>query len=345
MATRTTRKTSRTARNHRKAIVAGPSEEVRAAVAHSIRSSEEANAPHELLPTLAGNERLSPRYHHTPLPSRLHHELSHLLKGPSHLETDLIRAKLGIYLDLVDAKFRLPYKYTFYPRNEVAIGGQPYQEEYFKRESFPSRENGMVAATGFGRFSPNNGQFQMVAVSMGTRASIWLGPTVEVETDAPTDLLIAANILLEHQFALSASRNNPLSPNTSGWADSEVYLRAFVSARDKTTSAQLPTPDLYPWKPLSMVSLQPDLGGPGYTTPGGRQISPGISWQGGSPTLNIAFDPNGPLPPNAKCEITVTCLIGSDAAGAKNESRYGYSCIADTRAFGKFSSIELLLFT
>jgi hypothetical protein len=271
--------------------------------------------------------------------------LGKLLEGSKYIEPDLIRSKLRVYLELT--KLKLPVRQTFYPRNDVPVGGKPYEEEFFKREIFSARETGLVAATGFGMFSPDTGQFQMVAVSMGTKSQIWLGPTVEVETDAaPTDLLITANVLLEHQFSLSATRNAPPSTNISGWADSEVYLRALVTARDKTTSAVIPTLDLLPWKPLNMVSLQPGLGGPGYTTvPGGRQVSPGTSWQGGSPTLNIAFEPGGPLPPNARCEITMTCLIVSDAAGAKGEARYGYACIADTRAYGKFSSIECWLFT
>jgi hypothetical protein len=278
------------------------------------------------------------------LPSRLHHELWKLLEGSKYVETDLIRSKLGVYLEL--AKMKLPLRRTFYPRDDVPVGGHGYEEEYFKREIFSARETGLVAASGFGMFSPNTGQFQMVAVSMGTRSSIWLGPTVRVDTDAPTDLLLTANVLLEHQFTLSATRNSPPSADTSGWADSEVYLRAFVTARDKTTLAPLPTPDLLPWKPLNMVSLQPGLGGPSYTTiPGGRHISPGTSWQGGSATIHIAFEPGGPLPPNARCDITMTCLIVSDAAGAQGEARYGYACVADTRAFGKFSSIELWLFT
>ena len=156
--------------------------------------------------------------------------------------------------------------------------------------------------------------------------------------------MITANVLIEHQFDLSATRNPPTPP--SGWADSEVYLRASLVARDKTTSAVIPTPDLLPGKPLNSVSLQPDLVGPAYTTvPGGRQISPGTSWQGGSPTLNIAFEPGGPLPPNARCEISITCLIVSDAAGAKGDARYGYACVADTRAYGKFSSIDCWLFS
>jgi len=227
----------------------------------------------------------------------------------------------------------------------VPVGGKPYEKEFLKREVFSARETGLVAATGFGMFSPDTGQFQMVAVSMGTRSQIWLGPTVVVETGPPTDLMVTANMLLEHQFTLSATRNAPPSGETSGFADSEIYLRPLVIARDKTTSAVLPTLDLLPWKPLNMVSLVPGLGMPAYTTPGGRHLSPGTSWQDSSSTVAIAYEPSGPLPPNARCEITMTCLIVSDAAGAKNESRYGYACTADTRAYGKFSSIECWLFT
>ena len=335
-----------TAVKNRKAAYARSPNKVQAAVARSIKSRDDDVAARRLADS-ADNESLSPAYRHTPLPSRLHHELTKLLEGPRHAETDLIRAKLGLYLELAKVKYRLPVRHTFYPRNEVPAGCKPYQEEFFMREFFSARETGLVAATGFGRFSPDNGQFQMVAVSMGTGSSIWLGPTVEVETDAaPTDLLITANLLLEHQFALSATRNNPLSTDTSGWADSQIILRALVSARDKTTSAVIPTLDLLPRKPLNSVSLQPGLGGPGYTTvPGGTQISPGTSWEGGSSTLNLAFEPGGPLPPNARCEITVTCLITSDAAGTKGEARYGYACVADTRAYGKFSSIDCWLFT
>ncbi len=328
----------------REAAVARAAETIQAAVARSMASRQERDAPQRLA-GLLGNDSVSPSYRHTPLPSRLHHELSKLLEAPKHVESDLIRSKLGLYLELAKFKLKLPVKKTFYPRNEVPAGGHGYEEEFFKREIFSARETGLVAATGFGMFSPNTGQFQMVAVSMGTRSSIWLGPTVEVETDAPTDLLVTANLLLEHQFTLSATRNGPPSANTSGWADSQIYLRALITARDKTTSALLPTPDLLPWKPLNDVSLQPGLGGPAYTTPGGRHISPGTSWQGGSSTVNIVFDPGGPLPPNARCEITVTCLIVSDAAGSQGEAHYGYACVADTRAYGKFSSVELLLFT
>jgi hypothetical protein len=323
-----------------------PSKEPQAGVASSNKSTHADDAAPRRFMDPMGNDSLAPTYRHTPLPSRLHHELSKWLEGPAHADTELIRSKLGLYLELAKFKYRLPVRQTFYPRNEVPSGGKPYEEEFFKREFFSARETGLVAATGFGMFSPDTGQFQMVAVSMGTRSSIWLGPTVKVETDAPTDLLMTANVLLEHQFALSATRKSPPSTDTSGWADSEIYLRAFVTARDKTTSAPIPTLDLLPWKPLNMVSLQPGLVGPAYTTvPGGRQVAPGTSWQGGSPTLNIAYKPEGPLPPNARCEITMTCLIVSDAAGAKNEARYGYACIADTRAFGKFSSIECWLFT
>ena len=323
-----------------------PSKDAQAGVAGSKESTRDDEAATHRFMDLMRNDSLSPSYRHTPLPSRLHHELSKWLEGPTHVETDLIRSKLRLYLELAKIKYRLPVRQTFYPRNEVPAGGKPYEEEFFKREFFSARETGLVAATGFGMLSPDTGQFQMVAVSMGTRSTIWLGPTVKVETDAPADLLLTANVLLEHQFALSATRNAPPSADTSGWADSEIYLRAFVTARDKTTSALIPTLDLLPWKPLNMVSMQPGLVGPGYTTvPGGRQISPGTSWQGSSPTLNIALNSDGPLPPNARCEITMTCLIVSDAAGAKNEARYGYACVADTRAFGKFSSIECWLFT
>lgn len=329
----------------RNARHARPSQDVRADVVGSVESIRDDEAATHRFTGLISNDSLSRSYRHTPLPSRLHHELSKWLEGSTHVETDLIRSKLGLYLELAKIKYRLPVRQTFYPRNEVPAGGKPYEEEFFKREFFSARETGLVAGTGFGMFSPDTGQFQMVAVSMGTSSTIWLGPTVKVETDAPTDLLLTANVLLEHQFALSATRNAPPSTNTSGWADSEIYLRGFVTARDKTTSALIPTLDLLPWKPLNMVSMQPGLVGPGYTTvPGGRQISPGTSWQGGSPTLNIAYKPDGPLPPNARCEITMTCLIVSDAAGAKNEARYGYACVADTRAFGKFSSIECWLF-
>ena len=328
----------------RKAAYSRAPKEVQSAIARSIESREGDAAAQQLADTL-GSENLAPTYRHTPLPSRLHHELSKLLEGPAHAEIELIRAKLGLYLELAKVKYRLPVRHTFYPRNEVPVGGKPYKEEFVRREVFSARETGLVAATGFGMFSPNTGQFQMVAVSMGTRSQIWVGPLVEVETDAaPTDLLITANVLIEHQFTLSATRNPPTPP--SGWADSEVYLHASLIARDKTTLAVIPTPDLLPSKPLNSVSLQPDLVGPGYTTvPGGRQISPGTSWQGGSPTLSIAFEPSGPLPPNARCEISIICLIVSDAAGAKGEARYGYSCVADTRAYGKFSSIECWLFT
>ena len=344
MATRsTTKKTPATALK-REARVARSSEEIRSAVDKSITSQQRQERTERAVADPSAIGSVLPAYRHTPLPSRLHHELSKWLEGPQYIETDLIRAKLGIYLELAKAKFKLPRKHTFYPRDEVPAGGKPYEEEFFEREMFSARETGLVAATGFGKFSPDNGQFQMVAVSMGTRSSIWLGPSVEIETDDPADLLITANVLLEHQFTLSATRNHPPSTNTSGWADADIYLRAFVVARDKTTSAPLPTPDLLPWKPLNSVSLQPGLGGPGYSTLS-RQIMPGTSWQGGSPTLNIAFQPEGPLPPNAKCEITVSCLIISDAAGAQGETHYGYSCVADTRAYGKFSSIELLLFT
>ena len=55
--------------------------------------------------------------------------------------------------------------------------------------------------------------------------------------------------------------------------------------------------------------------------------------------------PGGILAPNARCEIKLTCLIIRDAMGVKNETGFGYSCVADTRAFGKFSSMESLLFT
>jgi hypothetical protein len=328
----------------RKATHARAPKEVQAAVARSIESRNDDAAAQRLAGSL-GNEALSPTYRHTPLPSRLHHELSKLLEGPRYADTELIRAKLGVYLELAKVKYKLPLRHTFYPRNEVPVGAKPYEEEFVRREVFSARETGLVAATGFGMFSPDTGQFQMVAVSMGTRSQVWVGPIVEVETGAaPTDLLITANLLIEHQFDLSATRNPPTPP--SGWADSEVYLRAALVARDKTTSAVIPTPDLLPWKPLNSVSLQPYLVGPGYTTvPGGRQISPGTSWQGGSPTLNIAFEPSGPLPPNARCEISITCLIVSDAAGAQGEARYGYSCVADTRAYGKFSSIDCWLFT
>jgi hypothetical protein len=346
MPTRSPTKKTSAAVQKRKAVHARPAKEVQAAITRSIESRQSDEDAAQQLASLLGNNSLSSSYRHTPLPSRLHHELGKLLEGPKHVESDLIRSKLGIYLELAKVKYKLPLRQTFYPRNEVPVGGKPYEEEFFKREIFHARETGLVAATGFGQLSPNTGQFQMVAVSMGTKSQIWLGPTVEIETEAPTDLLMTANVLLEHQFTLSATRNAPPSANTSGWADSEIYLRAIVTARDKTTSALLPTPDLLPWKPLNMVSLQPGLAGPGFTTvPGGRHISPGTSWQGGSSALNIAFDPGGALPPNAPCEITMTCLIVSDAAGAKGEGRYGYACVADTRAYGKFSSIECWLFT
>ena len=328
----------------REATLARAAETIQAAVARAMASKQDRDAPQRLA-GLLGHDRVSPSYRHAPLPSRLHHELSKLLEGPKHAESDLLRSKLGLYLELAKIKLKLPVKKTFYPRHDVPAGGNGYEEEFFKREIFSRRETGLVAATGFGMFSPNTGQFQMVAVSTGTQSSIWLGPTVKVETDAPTDLLVTANVLLEHQFTLSATRTGPPSANTSGWADSQIYLRALVTARDKTTSALLPTPDLLPWKPLNDVSLQPGLAGPPYTTPGGRHISPGTSWQGGSSTVNIAFDPSGPLPPNARCEITLTCLIVSDAAGAQGEAHYGYASVADTRAYGKFSSIELLLFS
>jgi hypothetical protein len=318
--------------------------EAQAGIGRSIVSRQGDDAAQRLLTGLLGNDNLSPSYRHTPLPSRLHHELGKLLEASNYIEPDQIRSKLRVYLEVM--KHKLPVRQTFYPRNDVAAGGKPYEEEFFKRESFEARETGLVAATGFGMFSPDSGEFQMVAVSMGTKSQILLGPIVEVETDAPTDLLITANVLLDHRFSLSATRNAP--PSTpSGWADSGVYLEALVTARDKTTSAVIPTLDLVPrWKPLYSVSLEPGLGGPGYTTvPGGVQISPGTSWQDSSPTLNIAFEPGGPLPPNARCEITVICLIVSDAAGAKGEDRYGYACIADTRANGKFCSIECWLFT
>ena len=342
MPTRSSTEKTPVAAKKRRAAPPRPADEVQAAIARSMETRRE-SATQQLAGVLT-NESASPNYRHTPLPTRLHHELWKLLEGSKYVETDLIRSKLGIYLELAKAKYTLPQKHTFYPRNEVPVGGEPYEEEYFKREIFTARETGLVAATGFGMFSPNTGQFQMVAVSMGTRSQIWLGPTVQIETDDPTDLLITANLLLEHQFTLTATRNMPQA-NTAGWADSEIHLRALVTARDKASSALLPTPDLLPWKPLNTVSLSPGLVGPAYTTPGGRHISPGTSWQGGSSTVHIAFDPGGPLPPNARCDITLTCLIVSDAAGAKNETSYGYACIADTRAFGKFSSIELLLFT
>ena len=344
MATRSPTKKTPTPAQKREARVARSPKEVQSAVDKAITSQQRQERMEQAVADVSAIGSVSPIYRHTPLPSRLHHELSKWLEGTQYIDTDLIRAKLGIYLELGKAKYRLPVVHTFYPRDEVPRGGKPYEEEFFKREIFSARETGLVAATGFGRFSPDNGQFQMVAVSMGTRSSIWLGPTVEIETDDPTDLLITANVLLEHQFTLSATRNHPPSANTSGWADSDVYLRAFVTARDKTTSAPLPTPDLFPWKPLNSVSLQPGLAGPGYSTLS-RQIMPGTSWQGGSATLNIAFQPEGALPPNAKCEITVSCLIVSDAAGAQGESHYGYACVADTRAFGKFSSIECWLFS
>lgn len=345
MSTKSATKKTSAAAQKRGAGLARPRQEVQAAIGRAIKSKQNDEVAARQLDALPSTESFSPSYRHTPLPSRLHHELGKLLDGPTHVQTEVIRSKLDLYLQVSKAKFKLPLVRTFYPRNEVPVGGKPYDEEFFKRETFSARETGLVAATGFGQFSPNTGQFQMVAVSMGTRSSIWLGPTVEVETDAPTDLLMTANILLEHQFTLSATRNLPPT-DTSGWADSEIYLRAFVTARDKKTSALLPTPDLLPWKPLNTVSLEPGLVGPGYTTvPGGRQISPGTSWQGGSSTLNIAFEPAGQLPPNARCEITVTCLIVSDAAGAKGEARYGYACVSDTRAYGKFSSIECWLFT
>ncbi len=340
-----TEKTSAAAQK-RKARLARAPEEVRAAIGRSIESRRKDEDAAQRLAGALGNDNVAPSYRHPPLPSRLHHELSECLKGTKQVESDLIRSKLGLYLEVSKAKFKLPLMRAFYPRNEVPVGGKPYEEEFFKREIFSVRETGLVAATGFGQFSPDTGQFQMVAVSMGTRSQIWLGPTVVVETGAPTDLLVTANVLLEHQFTLSATRNLPPSANTSGFADSEIYLRPLVIARDKKTSAVLPTPDLLPWKPLHMVSLEPGLVGPGYTTvPGGRHISPGTSWQGSSATANIAFEPSGPLPPNARCEITMTCLIVSDAAGAKNEAHYGYACVADTRAYGKFSSIECWLFT
>ena len=345
MPTKSAIKKTPAAAQKREATLARPPQEVQAAIGRFIKSKQNDEDAARQLGGLLDTERLSPSYRHTPLPSRLHHELSKLLDGPKHVESELIRSKLGLYLQVSKAKFKLPVIRTFYPRNDVPVGGKPYEEEFFKREIFSARETGLVAATGFGQFSPNTGQFQLVAVSMGTRSSIWLGPTVEVETDAATDLVMTANVMLEHQFTLSATRNTPPS-NTAGWADSEIHMRAFVIARDKKTSAPLPAPELLPWKPLNMVSLEPGLVGPGYTTaPGGRHISPGTSWQGGSPTLTIAFEPSGPLPPNARCEITVTCSIVSDAAGARGEARYGYACVADTRAYGKFSSIECWMFT
>jgi hypothetical protein len=345
MSTRSSREKTAVAAKKRPSGLRRPTEQVQAAVTKSTASRRDDEAAARQLAGLLENDSVSPSYRHTPLPSRLHHELRKWLEGPKHVETDLIRSKLSAFFELAKIKLKLPIRQTFYPRDDVPLGGEEYEEEFFKREIFSARETGLVAATGFGMFSPDTGQFQMVAVSMGTRSSIWLGPTVRMDTDAPTDLLVTANLLLEHQFTLSATRNAPPSGNTAGYADSEIYLRAFVTARDKTTLAPLPIPDLLPWKPLNMVSLTPGLGGPGYTTPGGRHISPGTSWQGGSSTVHIVFDPGGPLPPNARCDITMTCLIVSDAAGAKNEASYGYACVADTRAFGKFSSIELLLFT
>ena len=209
------------ARTKRKAGVARPSPEVQAAIDRSIESRQSSDDARLVTGSLA-SDSVSPSYRHTPLESRLHHELSEWLKGAKHLEPDLVRSKLGIYLQASKAKFKLPLMRTFYPRNEVPVGGKPYEEEFFKREVFSARETGLVAATGFGMFSPDTGQFQMVAVSMGTRSEIWLGPTVVVETGPPADLMVTANILLEHQFTLSATRNTPPSAETSGFADSEI---------------------------------------------------------------------------------------------------------------------------
>jgi len=96
----------------RKAAYARQSTEVQAAVARSIESRDDDVAAQRLADSLS-NENLAPTYRHTPLPSRLHHELWKLLEGPTHAETELIRTKLGLYLELAKVKYRLPVRHTF----------------------------------------------------------------------------------------------------------------------------------------------------------------------------------------------------------------------------------------
>ena len=95
MPTRSPSKKTSAAAQKREVSSAGSPEEVQAAIARCIESRQSDDAAQRLT-SLLGNDNLSPRYRHTPLPSRLHHELGKLLEGSKYIEPDLIRSKLRV---------------------------------------------------------------------------------------------------------------------------------------------------------------------------------------------------------------------------------------------------------
>jgi hypothetical protein len=317
-------------------------------LADAVLSAPTAPDAQRILEAFVAEQRLLTN-HQPPRASRILAELVDLLNSPHLLTPDALLAKVNIYLTVLQAHVSMPQHYRYYPRKHVPAGSgnaRPYEETYFRVESFSPKEyEAPIAASGFGAFNPDSGQFTMVAVSHGNKATIGVGPTLKIETDAAADVLLAASILLDYQYTLSAKRNPASAPgNDGGYADAELWFRPVVSAFDKTSGVPLPEPSLQPWSMGGKsATLEPGLKGPAYTTPGGREVSPGTSVAGGlSAPLALKF--GWSLPANARCEVSVVCWITSDASGPYGPV-FGFLGFADTRASGQFPSADLWLFT
>jgi hypothetical protein len=286
-------------------------------------------------------------YGHPPRGSRLVAELEQLLLTPDIFASP-IRDKAKWYLSRLKDAYSLPRWYRFYPRDHVPAGGEPYDEEFVRREYFGTISLGapgqfITPASGFASFKPEDGVFSIVGYSMGSTADVEAGAIVTMETNQhKTDIWLTANYLLDYQYQLSASLNPAFTAATSATEEISVTLDLLMDIDIRTMSGvQLSIARTL--KRIKHAKLMPGSTLPPFIA-GTEEIVPGNQLQGSEFAIPISWDYTFQAPANCRVRVSVFVAPFVTATGYKGSKDYRHLGIADGRASGQITSVQATLF-
>jgi hypothetical protein len=289
--------------------------------------------------------------HFDPRMSRLYAELVEAVELKKGQWNEQMLTSLKYFLEQIGPTIRVPSRLTFYPIDSVPAGqptARPYNEDYYELRVFDTYPPPEGYGAGFVTANSHTGEFTAVGSLFGGHMQLGAGPIVTVTTSVdPVDLFISLNALLDFEFSFEAYLNPQFKPSAASPDTNirlDVLVRTVLSVTDKVTGAQQLTIGGWTATLLKRFLLHQGAA-PDIPDVPNQVIQSGTSLQGGDVGLIAIHKAVIPVPPNSIARLRVFFALHLGASGARQRSENRHITYADVRAWARFPSIAVTMYS